>query len=119
MPTPKVSAQCPQILSFVLCLVLRYSYCALVCMSQKIIDRTHVGDVLQRLYGSDLDITISLISKGGYFYLGTEDKRISLQGTTVEEAVTHLANKIAHEFPSSNFGRWWANNFPQDYGMIN
>jgi hypothetical protein len=80
-------------------------------MSQRIIDRSNVGDVLQHLYASDLDITISLISKEGYFYLGADDKRISLQGTTIEEAVSHLAQKISGEFPTSNFARWWGNTF--------
>lgn len=80
-------------------------------MPQRIIDRNNVGDVLQHLYTSDLAITISLISRDGYFYLGTDGKRISLQGTTIEEAVTHLAHKIAGEFPASDFGRWWVNTF--------
>lgn len=83
-------------------------------MSQRIINRTHVGDVLQQLYASDLDITTSLISKGGYFYLGADNRRISLQGTTIEEAVTHLAHKIAGEFPASDFGRWWINTFREE-----
>ena len=85
-------------------------------MSQRIINRSHVGDILQRLYTSDLDITISLISRGGYFYLGTQDKRISLQGTTIEEAVTHLAQKVVQEFPASDFARWWTNNFRENDG---
>ena len=84
-------------------------------MSQKIIERTHVGDVLQRLYTSDLDITISLISKGGYFYLGTGEKRIALEGTTIEEAISHLAQKIAREFPASDFSRWWVTNFKREH----
>ena len=83
-------------------------------MSQKIIDRSHVGDVLQQLYASDLDITISLISKGGYFYLGTDHRRVALQGTTIEEAVSHLAQKVGREFPASDFSRWWVNNFQKD-----
>lgn len=83
-------------------------------MGQRIIDRSRVGEVLQHLYTSDVDITISLISKAGYFYLGVNDKRISLQGTSIEEAVTHLAYKVAREFPASQFATWWVNNFRED-----
>jgi hypothetical protein len=80
-------------------------------MAQRIIDRSYVGDVLQHLYTSDLDISISLISKGGYFYLGSEEKRIPLQGTSIEEAVSDLAFKVAKEYPASTFARWWVENF--------
>jgi hypothetical protein len=80
-------------------------------MSQRIIDRSYVGEVLQHIYNSDLEISISLISRGGYFYHTADDKRIPLQGTTVEEAVTHLASSLAKNFPSSNFSSWWLDNF--------
>lgn len=80
-------------------------------MAEKIIDRGYVGEVLQQMYSSDLDISISLISSGGYFYVAQEDKRVPLQGTTIEEAVTHLAFRLAKEFPGSRFASWWANNF--------
>lgn len=83
-------------------------------MAQRIIDRSYVGDVLQHVYDSDLDISISLISKGGYFYSKSGDKRVPLQGTTVEEAVTHLAFRLAEEFPNSDFAAWWINNFREE-----
>ena len=59
-------------------------------MSQRIIDRSYVGEVLQHIYESDLNIKITLFSEGGYFYSLQEDKRIPLQGTTVEEPPTQL-----------------------------
>ena len=83
-------------------------------MVQRIIDRTYVGEVLQQVYDSDLDISITLISRGGYFYIATEDKRFSLQGTTIEEAVTHFAFQLAKEFPNSKFATWWMNNFGEE-----
>ncbi len=83
-------------------------------MAQRIIDRSRVGDVLQHLYTCDVDITISLISKVGYFYLGVNDKRVPLHGTSIEEAVTDLAFKVASEFPASEFATWWVNNFRED-----
>ena len=83
-------------------------------MDQRIIDRSRVGEVLQHLYTSDVDITISLISKGGYFYVGVNDKRIPLEGTSIEETVTHLAFKMAREFPGSLFATWWRNNFREE-----
>lgn len=82
-------------------------------MAQKIIDRSYVGEVLQHVYTSDLEISISLISRGGYFYIATEDKRVSLQGTTIEEAVTHLAFTLAKEFPTSTFAGWWMDTFQE------
>ena len=83
-------------------------------MAQRIIDRSYVGDVLQHIYESDLDISISLISKGGYFYGTAGDKRVPLQGTTVEEAVTHLAFRLAQDHPNSDFANWWVNNFREE-----
>jgi hypothetical protein len=83
-------------------------------MVQRIIDRSYVGEVLQHIYNSDLDISVSLISRGGYFYGTADEKRIPLQGTTVEEAVTHLAFRLAKEFPGSEFALWWVSNFRED-----
>ena len=83
-------------------------------MAQRIIDRSYVGEVLQHLYSSDLNIGISLISNGGYFYTESEKGRISLQGTTIEEAVTHLASHLAKKFPASTFAGWWMNNFREE-----
>ena len=83
-------------------------------MAQRIIDRSYVGEVLQHIYDGDLDISISLISRGGYFYASSADKRVPLQGTTVEEAVTDLAFRLANEHPQSNFATWWINNFREE-----
>ncbi len=77
----------------------------------QIIDRSYVGEVLQRIYESGLDISIRLISRGGYFYVSSEDKKVPLQGTNIEEAVTDLAGKLAKEFPNSTFASWWLTNF--------
>jgi hypothetical protein len=84
-------------------------------MTQRIIDRSYVGEVLQHMYSSDLDVTISLIARDGYYYLGlNDDKRIPLPGTSIEEAVTHLAFRLAKEFPASKFATWWVNNFREE-----
>lgn len=83
-------------------------------MAQRIIDRSYVGDVLQQIYSSDLNISLSLISQGGYFYLESENKRTQLQGTNVEEAVTDLAFRLANDFPTSPFATWWGNNFREE-----
>jgi len=83
-------------------------------MAQKIIDRSQVGDVLQHIYSSELNVRINLFSEGGYFYFGYQDKKIPLPGTTIEEAVTHLAFRLAKEFPGSGFASWWGMNFKQD-----
>jgi hypothetical protein len=83
-------------------------------MSQKIIDRSYVGEVLQNMYSSDLRIKVTLFSAGGYFYITNEERRTPLQGTTIEEAVTHLALNLAKEFPASQFAAWWNMNFRDD-----
>jgi hypothetical protein len=80
-------------------------------MSQRIIDRSYVGEVLQHMYNSDFITSASLIFTGGYFYLELEGARIPLHGTTVEEAVTHLASHLTEKFPASKFANWWGNNF--------
>lgn len=63
-------------------------------MAQRIIDRSYVGEVLQRMYNSDFDISICFVSSGGYFYVDAEKRRIALQGTTIEEAVSDLAHGL-------------------------
>jgi hypothetical protein len=80
-------------------------------MAQRIIDRSYVGEVLQHIYTSELNIKITLFSEGGYFYIGAEEKKSPLAGTTIEEAVTHLAFRLAKEFPGSTFASWWTVNF--------
>ena len=83
-------------------------------MSQRIIDRSYVGEVLQRIYASDLDISICFASSGGYFYVEAENKRVPLQGTTIEEAISHLASLVAKHSPASSFATWWVNNFREE-----
>ena len=83
-------------------------------MAQRIIDRSYVGEVLQQLYSSDGNIGISLISNGGYFYFEADDKRVPLPGTTIEEAVTQLAFRMAEKFPESTFATWWINTFREE-----
>jgi hypothetical protein len=84
------------------------------CMTQRIIDRSYVGEVLQHIYTSELDIKINLFSEGGYFFIGHNEKRTPLQGRTIEEAVTSLASKIVKEFPQSSFSLWWQQSFIED-----
>ena len=85
-------------------------------MSQRIIDRSYVGEILQHIYSGDFNISISLIFAGGYFYLEAEGSRTPLHGTTIEEAVTHLALLLTEKFPASQFATWWGNNFRQFNG---
>jgi hypothetical protein len=80
-------------------------------MSQKIIDRSYVGELLQKIYTSQLNLKISLGSEGGYFYLSENGRRLHFQGTTIEEVVTQLALKVAADYPSSDFAYWWKMNF--------
>ena len=83
-------------------------------MSQRIIDRSYVGEVLQRIYSSKLNARLIISLHDGYFYLENKQGKSSLQGTTIEEAVTHLAQKLAFEFPRSSFGIWWNQNFLEE-----
>jgi hypothetical protein len=82
-------------------------------MIQRIIDRTHVGEVLQRMYFSRLTAELSISLESGYFYMVTSKEKTSLRGTTVEEAVTDIAQRLAAEFPQSQFAIWWKLNFMQ------
>jgi hypothetical protein len=66
------------------------------------------------MYSSELYITLTLFSEQGYFYIASGEKRLPLRGTTIEEAVTHLAFRLAKEFPASKFAQWWEMNFRQD-----
>lgn len=82
-------------------------------MIQRIIDRTYVGEVLQRMYFSRLTAELSISLDSGYFYMITPNEKISLHGTTIEEAVSDLAQRLAAEFPQSQFAIWWTLNFMQ------
>ncbi|WP_143165141.1 hypothetical protein [Chryseolinea serpens] len=70
-----------------------------------------MGEVLQHIYNSELKIKMTLFCEGGYFYIADEERKTPLQGTTIEEAVTHLAFRLSKEFPASDFAAWWAKNF--------
>jgi hypothetical protein len=61
-----------------------------------------------------LNVSISLDSGGGYFFLTQEEKRIPLEGTCIEEAVTNLAARLANDFPESDFSIWWTMNFQRE-----
>jgi hypothetical protein len=80
-------------------------------MAQRIIERSHVGEVLQQIYTSGLNLRITLFSEGGYFYIRHAEKKTPLRGTSIEEAVTDLASLLAREYPESSFSEWWRMNF--------
>jgi len=82
-------------------------------MIQRIIDRSHVGEVLQRIYHSKLTVELSYSLESGYFYMITTNEKTPLQGTSIEEAVTDLAQRLATEFSQSQFAIWWQLNFMQ------
>ncbi|WP_276372673.1 hypothetical protein [Chryseolinea sp. H1M3-3] len=83
-------------------------------MAQRIIDRTNVGEVLQHIYSSGLNIQLTLFSEGGYFKIRLAEKNAPLQGTTIEEAVTDLCSRLSKEYPVSSFASWWRTNFQSD-----
>lgn len=83
-------------------------------MKQRIIDRSYVGEVLQRIYESRLAISFTLDFQKGYFFLVDADKRVPLEGTCIEEAVTDLASRLSYDFPESDFAGWWNSNFHED-----
>jgi hypothetical protein len=83
-------------------------------MSQRIIDRSFVGHVLQHIYASDLNVQITLFSSAGYFYIAEQAGKVPLQGTTIEEAVTDLATRLAKNHPDSSFTSWWLANVAEE-----
>lgn len=42
------------------------------------------------------------------------NKKNPLPGTTVEEAITHLALTVSQEFPKSPFAEWWKTTFREE-----
>jgi hypothetical protein len=80
-------------------------------MIQKVIDRSYVGEVLQRMYFSKLTAELSISLESGYFHMITRNQKVPLHGTTIEEAVTDLAQRLTSEFPTSQFAMWWRLNF--------
>ena len=85
-------------------------------MAQRIIDRSYVGEVLQRIYGSRLSVRLVVSLMDGYYYAEHLQRKTPLQGTTIEEAVTDLAHHLAVEFPESQFALWWQLTFLQEDG---
>ncbi len=83
-------------------------------MSQRIIDRSYVGQVLQHIYASDLNIQITLVSSDGYFYATDEEGKTPLHGTTIEEAVTDIATRLVEKHPQSSFASWWLTNVAEE-----
>lgn len=83
-------------------------------MAQRIIDRSYVGDVLQHIYTSRLGTRLVLSSEGGYFYAEHDGGKLPLHGTTIEEAVTDLAQQLFRDFPNTEFAQWWGANFLQE-----
>jgi hypothetical protein len=80
-------------------------------MAQRIIDKSYVGEVLQQIYSSGLNLRLTLFSEGGYFYIRHAEKKMPLRGTSIEEAVTDLASLLSREFPESSFAEWWRISF--------
>lgn len=80
-------------------------------MEQRIIDRSYVGEILQRIYESRLNTRLVISLPDGYFYIDQDTVKTPLRGTSVEEAVTDLAQHLTHEFPQSPFASWWTQNF--------
>lgn len=83
-------------------------------MVQRIIDRSYVGEVLQRIYTGRLVPKFTITISDGYFYIEYQDQRTPLQGTTIEEAVTGLAWHLSREFPQSQFATWWRDMFDSE-----
>ncbi|MCI0751581.1 MAG: hypothetical protein L0Y35_07070 [Flammeovirgaceae bacterium] len=77
----------------------------------EIVDGNYVEEILQRLESSDLKMEVTISSREGIFYMSSSEESVALQGTTLEEAVTYLGNKITCENPSSNFSFWWKEKF--------
>jgi hypothetical protein len=69
-------------------------------MAQRIIDRTYVGDVLQHIYTSDLNIKITLFSEGGYFYIGNEERKSPCRAQLLKRQLLTWHSDLLKSFPA-------------------
>jgi hypothetical protein len=73
-----------------------------------------VGEVLQKIYDSEIHFSIGWLWDGGVDYTIGEDlsylhggKVDSTGKTNIEEAIQQIAGEVANEYPESSFAKWW------------
>ena len=81
--------------------------------------KTNVGEILQRIYDSELHLRIGWMWDGGLDYcIGStsNDLRdsnwnkceiVCTGNTNIQEAIINLAKKIANDYPESEFAKWF------------
>lgn len=73
------------------------------------------GRILQKIYDSEIHLSIGWMWDGGVDYsIGKDlsylhDGKVESTGiTNMSEAVQHIADEAAKEYPESTFAKWWA-----------
>lgn len=80
----------------------------------KTLDKELVGEVLQRIYDSELHLSIGWMWDGGIDYrIGCDlhylkGDVVSTDNPSVSEAVQIMANDISEKYPDSVFAKWWS-----------
>jgi hypothetical protein len=68
------------------------------------ITKIEVGEVLQRIYDSELNFMVASDWDSGMYFKPKE-----LISRDIAETVNALAEDLAAKYPESDFGQWWAN----------
>ena len=73
-----------------------------------------VGEILQKIYDSEIHIAFGWMWDGGVDYTIGKDlsylhdgKVDSTEITNIEEAICQIAEETAKEYPGSTFAKWW------------
>jgi len=72
------------------------------------------GRILQKIYDSEIHLSLGWIWDGGVDYtigkdlLYLHDDEVNSTGKTdISEAVRQIADEVAKEYPDSVFAKWW------------
>jgi hypothetical protein len=73
-----------------------------------------VGEILQKIYDSEIHLSIGWMWDGGVDYtIGKDlsylsDRQVESTGSgSIDDAVNTIADEVAKEYPDSVFTKWW------------
>jgi hypothetical protein len=81
---------------------------------------SQVGEVLQRLYNSEIDINISSEYAEGFtasvsIHQKPEQKTVAASSKGVINVIDGIAFAAARDFPQSDFAKWYNNIYAPDF----
>ena len=75
--------------------------------------KTNTGEILQKIYNSEIHLSIGWMWDGGVDYkIGADlsyiDGKVESSGlTNIDDAIVFIAEEAAKGYPRSEFAKWW------------